>query len=205
MIMTGYVQISLKDMLDQFGDDQSVKKILSEFSCPLNADVERFLKNSAIEFAKQSIAPTYLVFSSYKGNSVLVGYYTLCTKTIQVERKSISNNLAKRLKKFAAFDPENKNYMIVSPLIAQLGKNFSNSYNELITGDDLLYMAISRVKEAQMILGGKVVYLECEDKPRLLEFYRSHGFVDFNKRMLDRDETETLQGQYLIQLLRYLD
>ena len=66
--MTGYVQISLKDMLDQFGDDQSVKKILSEFSCPLNADVERFLKNSAIEFAKQSIAPTYLVFSSYKSN-----------------------------------------------------------------------------------------------------------------------------------------
>ncbi len=56
----------------------------------------------------------------------------------------------------------------------------------------------------QMIVGGKVVYLECEDVDRLTEFYSSNGFVAFGKRLLDRDETETLKGEYLVQMLKYI-
>ena len=56
----------------------------------------------------------------------------------------------------------------------------------------------------QEIVGGKIVYLECEDKPRLIDFYSENGFVNFGKRMLDRDETDTLSGEYLIQMLKYM-
>lgn len=45
---------------------------LKEFSCPLNKDVEYFIKNRAIEFLKQDISRTYIVMSSYKQKNVNV-------------------------------------------------------------------------------------------------------------------------------------
>ena len=59
------------------------------------------------------------------------------------------------------------------------------------------------VKMIQQIAGGKVVYLECEDKQRLIDFYSRNGFVTFGNRSLDRDETN-LSGKYLVQMLKYL-
>lgn len=204
--MDGYIQILLGDMLNEFRDDRNkVKNIISDFSCPLNEDVERFLKHTAITFDEQAVSRTYLVFHSYKNSPVLVGYYTICFKTIEVEKSALSLKLKKRLNKFAAYDPEYKNYRIASPLIAQLSKNYNNGYNKLISGDELLNMAINRVKEIQRLSGGKTVYLECEDKQKLLDFYTRHGFIVFNKRMLEKDETQVMHGDYLMQLLRYLD
>lgn len=86
-------------------------------------------------------------------------------------------------------------------MIAQLGKNFSDGYNELITGDELLKLALDSVAEVQMKIGGKLAYIECEDKPVLIEFYRRNGFVELGKRNLDKDETN-LTGQYLVQMIR---
>ena len=88
-------------------------------------------------------------------------------------------------------------------MIAQLGKNFSNGYNKLITGDELLSLACEKVSIVQMAIGGRVVYVECEDKPQLTEFYSRNGFYEFDTRKLERDETE-LEGEYLVQMLRYL-
>lgn len=79
--MTGYGLVNLKEMIEEVGEDR-VKEILSAFSCPLNKDVEFFLHNKAIEFAKQGIAQTQLVFTSYKGEPVLVGYFTLSNKVL---------------------------------------------------------------------------------------------------------------------------
>lgn len=204
--MDGYAQVSLLDMIEQLGDNSdTLKRLISEFSCPLNKDVEKFFKTSAITFAKQNIAPTYLVFASYKGELVQVGYYTLCTKTIHISKGRVGSTLRKRLSKFSAVNRETGDLIIISPLIAQLGKNYHNEYNSLITGDVLLKMAIDRVKDAQKALGGKTVYVECEDKPQLLDFYQRNGFVTFNKRLLERDETEVMSGEYLMQLLRYLN
>ena len=57
---TNFVQFNLSDLLDQLGEDE-VKVILSSFSCPLNADVERFLREKAIEFSKRGFSKTHLV------------------------------------------------------------------------------------------------------------------------------------------------
>lgn len=77
--MDGYVLISLNDLYQQCGED-GTKAILSDFSCPLNLDVEQFLHKSALEFAKQSIAKTHLVFAQYQNVPVLIGYFTLALK-----------------------------------------------------------------------------------------------------------------------------
>lgn len=201
--MTGYKQIYLNEMIKQLGEDY-VKDILSNFSCPLNKDVELFLKQKAIDFSKQGIAQTTLVFGSHKQKLELFGYYSLANKTIIVPKKSITKTMSKRVNRFGEYNEMAKGYVISAPLIAQLGKNFSNDLNMVMRGDELLQMACDKISEIHRVIGGRFTYLECEDNPNLLDFYSRNGFVSFGKRKLDKDETDVMNGQYLIQLLKYL-
>lgn len=200
--MIGYKIINLKLMIDAIGED-ATKAVLSTFSCSLNRDVEDFLRIKAIDFAKQGFSQTHLVIASYKEKPVLVGYFTLANKYITVSSKKLSGAQKRRLAKFSIFDNQLRAYCLSAPLIAQLGKNYANGYDKLITGDELLYLACSKVSTIQMDLGGKFAYLECEDKPRLIEFYTRNGFCAFDRRRLDKDETG-LDGDYLVQMLKYI-
>lgn len=201
--MKGFVEVPLLDMIEQFGESK-VKEKLSDFSCPKNKDVEYFLKHRAIDFSKQSITQTQLVFLSYKDEIRLAGYYSLTNKFISVKEEGLSNSLKKRIGKFGTRDTTSKGYHLSAPLIAQLGKNYTDDLNKQITGADLLQMAINKVKIAQVILGGKVVYIECEDTPRLLEFYKQNGFIIFGKREKDSEDADRVKGSHLMQLLKYL-
>lgn len=198
----GYKIVSLHEMVEQL-EAERVTQILSAFSSP-NNDVEYFLKQKAIEFDRQSISRTHLVFASYQGCPVLAGYFALTYKDFTIPEKRIGRNLKGRIKKFGGYAPEIKAYKISAPLIAQLSKNFTNGYNSLITGDELLKIACNMVSEIHMLAGGRIVYVECEDKPRLREFYGSNGFVIFNERQLDGKSKEEMGVDYLLQLLRYL-
>ena len=204
--MIGYKVVNLTVFVEEIGED-TVKELLSDFSCPLNKDVEDFLKHKAIDFAIQGWAKTHLVFASYKKEPVLVGYFTLANKYIRISSKFLnkhSSSLRRRISKFAPFDRDLEAYILSAPLIAQLGKNYTNDYNKLITGDDLLIEACDRISRIQFDLGGRFEYVECEDKEILKDFYKRNGFCEFDKRTLDPDETEKLDGNYLVQLLKYI-
>lgn len=200
--MTGYKIVNVRQLVEECGED-TAKAVLSTFSCPLNPDVETFLRVKAIEFAKQGFAQTHLVMASFKGEPVLAGYYALANKYITVSAKKLSNTLKKRLARFSMKDNQLQAYCLSAPLIAQLGKNYADGCGQLITGDELLSLACKKVSSIQMDLGGRFAYLECEDKPRLIEFYERNGFCAFDKRPLDRDESG-LDGDYLIQMLKYI-
>lgn len=189
-------------MIDELGEEQTTE-LLSGFLCPLNEDVETFLRKKAIEFAKQGLSQTHLVFASYKQKWELAGYFTLANKYITVNADVVSKTLRKKINRFATYDPKIRAYCLSAPLIAQLGKNYANGLNKLITGDELLKIACEKVSKIQLDLGGKFAYLECEDKPKLIEFYTSNGFCDFDRRPLDKDET-SFTGDYLVQLLKYI-
>lgn len=113
------------------------------------------------------------------------------------------SKLRSRINQFATYDSDSKSYILPAPLIAQLGKNYSNGYNNLITGDELLAEACNKIKRMQFDMGGKFAYLECEDKHKLTSFYKKNGFWEFDKRKLDKDETDKLDGDYLVQMLKY--
>lgn len=204
--MSGYIGINLHDILNDDTLGESVaKNVLSSFTCPLNPDVEYFLHHTAIEFTKQSISSTHLIMASYKKQYVLCGYFTLANKIFCIDKNSFpSQTWRRRMAKFGQFDTTIQRYTISAPLIGQLGKNYSNGYNKLITGDELLKLALDKVKEMQYIVGGKIVYLECEQKQSLIDFYERNGFVNFGIRALDRDETDKLTGESLVQMLRYM-
>lgn len=199
--ITGFKIIRLTEMLEQLGEER-VERILSSFSSPLNQDVEYFLHQKAKIFDKQSISKTHLVFTSYKNRTVLVGYFTLTLKTFRIPKKNISSNDRKKIIRFGTYDSDLKIYTVSAPLIAQLGKNFYNNYNLLITGDELLQMAVDIICEIQLSLGGKMVYIECENHVSLINFYERNGFKQFNKRPLDQEDK--IDGNYLIQMLRII-
>lgn len=200
--MNEYHVSNLNWMIEELGENH-VSEILSAFSCPLNADVEYFLRHKAILFAKNGFSQTHLVFAPVEGKYVLVGYFTLANKYITIAGKHMSQTTKKRIQKFATYDSGLKRYCMATPLIAQLGKNYTNGYDKLISGDDLLHFACQKVQRTQLELGGKFVYLECEDKPKLKDFYGRNGFFVFDSRKLDADERH-LDGEYLLQLIKYL-
>jgi len=190
-------------MIDALGEDET-KSILSSFSCPQAPDVESFIRSKAILFAVQGWAQTHIVVTSYRKNPVVVGYFTLANKVITIRTKALSKTTQKRIAKFAVYDNDLKAYCLSAPLIGQLGKNFANGYDKLITGDELLSIACRKVSQIQMDLGGRYVYLECEDVPALVNFYMRNGFVEFDKRRLEKDETDMFSSGYLIQMLKYI-
>lgn len=201
--MTGYSIVNLSDLLDEMGEE-FVKELFKEYDCPLNLDVDYFLKEKAIEFSRQKLSRTHLVFCSFKHEPVLIGYFTLCYKTINLTRASLSKNYRKRISKYARYNEDLKAHIMAAPLIAQIGKNFANGYDSLITGDELLKMACEKVTAIQNEVGGKIVYLECEDKQRLIDFYTQNGFIAFDKRKLDKDEIDHFNTQHLVQMLKVL-
>ena len=151
--MTGYKIVNLKMMVEELGEGRA-SQFLSSFSCPLNEDVETFLRRKAIEFAKQGFSQTHIVLASYKKKPELAGYFTLANKHIFVDSDKISNTLRKRINKFATYNRDTRTYYLSTPLIAQLGKNYSNGLDKLITGDELLELACEKVARIQFDLGG---------------------------------------------------
>lgn len=202
--MTGFNIVNMIDFIEVLGEEEVRSAYLSKYSCPMNKDVEQFLREKAILFAKQGLSATHLVFTSYKDQPVLVGYFTLAFKHLAIRYSDrINARLRSRLKKFGTYDPETKTRTIVAPLIAQLGKNYTEGHNKLISGDELLDMACKKVGAIFALGGGKVAYVECEDKPALVEFYNRNGFLVFDRRPLDRDELDVQSTKCYVQMLRY--
>ena len=182
----------------ELGEDE-LRQILSEFSCPMNPDVERFLKYSSIEFAKKNQSVTYLVFSVADGK--LLGYFTLALKPLTVRGETVSNTVKRKLLRISELDKKSDTYTMSAYLIAQLGKNYSENDGKMITGAELLELAWDKIKATQYMFGGMVTFLEAENEEKLLSFYRNNRFSQFDTRQTISDTDEAHE---LVQLLRLL-
>ena len=182
----------------ELGEDELLQ-ILSEFSCPLNPDVERFLKYSSIEFTKKNQSVTYLVFSVADGK--LLGYFTLALKPLTVRGETVSNTVKRKLLRVSELDKKSDTYTMSAYLIAQLGKNYSENDGKMITGAELLELAWDKIKATQYMFGGMVTFLEAENEEKLLSFYRDNRFSQFDTR---QTTSTTDESHELIQLLRLL-
>ena len=183
---------------DEEAGEPALIELLSGFSCPKNPDVERFLKKSAIDFTKKNQSVTYLVVSVEDVR--LLGYFTLALKPLTVKGETVRNKIKRKLLRISELDKETDTYTMSAYLIAQLGKNFSESGGEKITGEELLKMAWDKIKEIQYLGGGMVTFLEAENAKKLLSFYRDNRFSQFDTRQT----SDTNEPHELIQLLRML-
>lgn len=180
------------------GED-TLLQVLSEFSCKINPDVERFIKKQSVEFAKKQQSVTYLVFSTE--DAELVGYFAITIKPISVNAKSFSNTVKRKLSRVSTFNEQDQTYNLAAYLIAQLGKNYNKGLNERITGKELLGLAITQIKQLQYLAGGMVIFLEAVNEEKLLSFYHENGFQQFDTRLTGSSNSEPHE---LVQLLRLL-
>ena len=202
-IKDSFYYINIRDYLalgtdDEAGEPELVRTI-SEFSCPQNPDVEHFLKKNAIEFTKKSQSVTYLVFSVE--NKELLGYFTIALKPLSVRGETVSNTMKRKLLRISELDKNSDTYTMSAYLIAQLGKNYTNGVNNMITGKELIELAWNVIEDAQYMLGGMVAFLEAENEEKLLSFYRGNRFSQFDTRQAVSDTDEPHE---LVQLLRLI-
>lgn len=188
----------LNNQNEELGEDDLIQ-LLSEFSCEKNPDVEKFVKEQSIEFAKKQQSVTYLVFSTE--DAELVGYFAITIKPIAVNAEPFSNTVKKKIARVSELNELNHTYNLAAYLIAQLGKNFSNGANNRITGEELLGLAIKQIQQLQYLVGGMVVFLETVNEEKLLSFYKNKGFQEFDSRL---SEAAGREPHELIQLLKIL-
>lgn len=174
-------------------------QVLSNFSCPKNPDIERFLKKSSIEFTKKNQSVTYLVFEV--SSMEFVGYFTIALKPLTVRGETVSNTVKKKLLRVSEFDEQSQTYTMSAYLIAQLGKNFQNGAEKKITGEELLELAWDVIEKIQYMCGGMVTFLEAENSEELLSFYKENRFQIFDTR---QTSTNWEEQHELVQLLRLL-
>lgn len=183
---------------EELGEDDLLQ-VLSGFSCEKNTDVERFVKEQSIEFARKQQSVTYLVFSTE--DAELVGYFAITIKPITVNAEPFSNTIKKKLARVSELNEQNHTYNLAAYLIAQLGKNYHDGVNERIKGEELLGLAIKQIQQLQYLAGGMVVFLETSNEEKLLSFYRDKGFQQFDSRLSESADREPYE---LIQLLKIL-
>lgn len=121
-----YIVLNIREFLnddDQRLGEDKLKQLLSEFSCPLNPDVERFLKEQAIIFTKKHQAVTYLVLSLE--DAALLGYFSITVKPLVVKSEPFSNKVKRKLARFSKVDEQDQTYNLAAYLIAQLGKTLA--------------------------------------------------------------------------------
>lgn len=193
--MTATLQlVHLGDLAANAGK-AAADSLLATFSCPPNAEVERFLKENALDFTKRSVSVTHLVVCPEKRECL--GYFTLTHKPFSVKAQSLSATRRKRMERFAKYDPDLGVYTVSAFLIAQLGKNFASSVP--VAGEDLMSAAFDRIAAAIHEIGGQAVFLECEDgNTKLRTFYEKNGFVSCARRHSEED------GVCYLQMFRFL-
>jgi hypothetical protein len=130
------------------------------------------LKSKALEFERRNAARTYLILDNaavQRGGFVIVAYFTLANKPLVFGEK-LSKSAIK------AIDGFSKNVTSVgSIIIGQLGKD--DVYGRNIKGSEIIDSAMEWIYDAAEIIGGRIVFLECRDETKLVDFYSRNGFT----------------------------
>ncbi len=192
--MRDYTVVNILDLMDAIGEDES-RTILSGFFCPKNAEIETFVKKNAIEFAKRKISITYLVIDN---ESRVVAMFALTHKAVQIMSAGLSSTVRKKIQRYAQLDEETGMFTLSSFLIGQFGKNYQYPKASMPDGEQLMDAVFEILEQVQHQIGGGVVYLECEEKPQLLEFYQN----ETNQFKIFGERFSRAEGIKYIQLLK---
>lgn len=189
--MRQFDTVNILDMIGAIGETK-LKQCLSDFSCPINPEIEQFVINNAIEFAKKKLSITYFVVNEL---GKIVAIFTLAHKAIEIGNVNLSNSKRKKIGRYAILDSETGSYTVSAFLIAQFGKNYTVDQGKGINGNELMDLTFEILEKVQHDIGGGIVFLECEDKIKLLDFYQSeqNGFMPFNERYSVNDNIRYIQ------------
>ena len=192
--MSDFVVVNILDLMDAIGEEE-LQRVLSDFSCSKNDEIENFVRKNAIEFAKRKMSITYLVIDE---KSRVAAMFALTHKAVQIVCEGLPPSVKKKIKRYAQLDEETGTFTLSSFLIGQFGKNYQYQDILKLEGKQLMEAAFGVLRHVQREIGGGVVYLECEEKPQLLEFYQN----DANRFRIFGERFSSLEGIKYIQMLK---
>lgn len=187
------MRITITNILDSIatlGEDV-LRGELSKFVSEKNPEIEEFIREKAIDFARRKLSITYILRDSQDG--VMLGYFTLTHKSIIINNAGLSKTTQKKLRRYARFDNETGNYMASAFLLAQFGKNYAIDNGIRITGSEMMKYVDAVLLDVQKRIGGGILYLDCEDKEKLKNFYEGENFKKSGERYSENDNKKYLQ------------
>lgn len=183
--------VNILDAIQEDGEAETASN-LSSFCSPLNREIEDFIRNKAIDFAKRKLSVTYLVVDPTDGE--IIGYFALAHKVIDISGDDLSKTSIRKLERFSKYDADENTYTTSAFLLAQFGKNFAVDNGRRVHGSELMDYAMDILADVQHLIGGGIVYLDAEDKPKLKSFYENEvGFKCFGERYSEAEKVKYLQ------------
>lgn len=190
---------------------EKLSDFLGSFRCTRNLDIQGFITNPdrMLSFERQGITCSCLLVGATGRDVQIAGYFTLTNKALSMEKAGLtdlSKTFRRKIEKFRTHEQMESSsraaILSACPLIAQLGRNdvYEKPFPP-VDGSMLLDTALELVSRDQRIIGGRFVYVECENKTALLEFYSRHQFHVFGNRKHDEDADD---GSTLTLLIRRL-
>ena len=183
-----YAVVNILDYMELIGEE-SVVDVLSSFSCPKNKEIENFFRNNA---AKRKMSITYLLLDEY---SRVLAIFAITHKAVQIWEKNLSSTLQKKIQRYAQKNENTDEYALSAFLIGQFGKNYHHKDAPVPDGGKMMEAVLTILKHVQREIGGGVVYLECEEKPELLNFYQNekNRFRKFGERLSEKENVNYIQ------------
>lgn len=178
---------SLKEVMNAMKpNEDTLYKALSSFKAvntKSKDEVESFLRLDACQMERDGQSATYLIVNEQTiddGQIQIDGYFTVAIKTFH-----FNDSISKRKRK--KISGKTSDY-IPAYLIGQLAKSESAPKG---IGVKYLEEAIRKIKIAINAVGGRLIYLDCEDE--LVDYYKRNQFA-----FLQKDEEKGLNQMYLI-------
>lgn len=177
--MIDYIVVSLGELLKDEGISiEKLNNIFKKFSCSKEKDLEDFLVKSAIQYEQIEYGKTFLILDKQKmvnGELNVAAFFTIGQVSLDISVLS-----QKRKRKIVGNFPGRDNInSLPAYLIGQLGR--SDEYSKtMMPGKLILDECYSRIRAAQVIVGGKIMILECREA--LQEFYKSQDFKQLNDK-----------------------
>ncbi len=181
--MNDFLVVNIQDLIQQIGD-KNVLSLVSNFSTPKNMEIEKFIHERALDFVHRKLAVTYFVLDT---DGECAAYFTLANKALDFPSASMSQSTRKRIERYSKFNEQSGSYIVPAFLLAQFGKNNSYTGKENLSGNTLMDFVFEVVSNIQYMIGGGILYLECEENKFLLDFYQNshNGFHLFGERKSD--------------------
>lgn len=171
--MSDYIVVSLSDFAEELEQNkEKLSDIFKKFSCHREKDLEDFLNYKALEYENSDFGKTFLFFDRVEflqEDYNVVAFFTIGYTSVDIS--AISSK--KRRKMLGNYPGRDKLNHIPAFLIGQLGKN--DNYNYYLDGEVILKEAYSAIKKANVIIGGKLLILECRE-PMFDKFYKNYDF-----------------------------
>lgn len=184
--MKEFLVLQIRELAETAKGAAFFDQIREGFSCPKNADISDFIRRNALDFTRRRVSITHLVVDPL--DRACLGYFTLTHKAFPIKAEALSRTKAKKIERFAKFDPQLSAYVSSAFLIAQLGKNYAVENGKRIAGADLLQLAFDELKAAEREIGGEIVCVECTEGNAVLEsFYERNGFFKAGRRVSESD------------------